>query len=164
MKKILFVILVIFFLCGCEAEYSIDLDKNFLETINCISNDASEFDDMQKKYYPYPAIYDPDYFEEENKFLSTDIDRYNISVRDSIIYSYKFCGDYSDSNVANLATVDFEYMHPSLFADTAGIYAKDFIKVFNKYPNLKKLTINVKSSKEGFEDSHNADFVNGNVL
>ena len=157
MKKLIIFLILLIFITGCSVDYSIDIDNNFKETISVTPESSSELNNLRNNNYNNPAFYMPNYFEEEMDVLP-DIERYNITFNNNVFYAdYTFMDKYENSNAVNSSVGWFAVRNDY----KSHIYAKDFTKVFNIYPTLNKITINIKTNKTVI--GNNADSINGNV-
>lgn len=189
MKKIIYLFIAIFIITGCEATYTINIDDNFNETLIAVPNDAKELSRMKEDYFPYPAFYNPNYSEdsdyvegfgstqtsdkdselntddskdeEQDDYITTPVERYNVSFNNMLSFSYKFGENYQDSNIPLTFVEEFDAINAATDNSYSNIYAKDFSFIFEEYSELTKLTINVITTKKVI--SHNADLVNGNT-
>ncbi|MBR5662903.1 MAG: hypothetical protein IKX00_04600 [Bacilli bacterium] len=168
MKRILFLLIAIFIISGCEATYTIDVDNDFFESTVITTTDSDEFSEIQMGSYPYKAYYNDDTFEDITGDVGTEIEndnivykKYNTLLTDKLIYSYRFGEDYQDSNIAYRSVNEFVVIDAKDENAYSKIYANDFSNVFNEYPGLTKLTINVKVSKKVLNS--NADSNSGNI-
>ena len=160
MKRLLILFVSIFILSGCEAVYNIDIDNDFEETIIVNPANASEQEELKKMNFKYPAFYDPNRVEDECEVLE-DIPRYDMQLTDKLQYTYKFKGLYDKSNIANMSVYNFFVYYSNDSERESRINAKNFSNVFYYYPELTKLTLNVKTTNP--VSYNNADSVNGNV-
>lgn len=157
MKKILFIIVLALISTGCTAEYTIDIDNGFTETLNLYPDDSEETTLYSKETYRNPAYYNPDRFEDELVVLP-NIERYNTSfLNGKYSLSYKFKDKFEDSNIANSSLENFTVFN----SYNANIVGEDFTTIFAKYETLNRINVNIKTSKEVV--GHNADYVNGNT-
>lgn len=160
MKKILFLITAVLFLTGCEVTYTINIDDDFNEATTIIPQDDIEKSQLTQYQSKQPAYYNPDFAEDfSDNFLNVTM--YNTYFTDRLVYSYKFLDSYVDSNFPNLFTQDFTAYIATNDYSYSKINAKNFSKIFNQYPKVSQLTINIVTSKE--VTYHDADKVNGNV-
>lgn len=192
MKKCIYLLFILFIVTGCEATYTIDIDRDFNENLIVTPNGSEELNKIFEKKYIYPAYYDEDNYE-DNDYDSTDglnideldpnevdddffedftgdnedpvieepVKRYNALITDKLYYYYTFKDDYQDSFIANYATSDFTAINSSSANSYSSISASDFSFIFNEYPELDKITINIRTSKNVV--SNNADKVNGST-
>lgn len=157
MKKVIIFLFLVFILSGCTADYTIDIDNGFNETLSISPSDAEEYSVLSKETYRNPAFYDPNYFEEELEVLP-EMERYNTSFSNNKYYaSYKFKDKYEDSNVANTALEQFSIYNTYY----SKIDAEDFTPIFSQNETLSQVNVNIRTSKQVL--GHNADFVNGNT-
>ena len=158
LKKLVFPILCLLFLCGCEATYNLDISEGFLETTTI--NSVSDGDTSLMEGYPrnLPAYY-TDSFNPEDTSRYDDISYYEASYQsDGVLsYTYKFQDKY------NLSTIAKESM-PKITIDkdkTVRIHATGNFDCFSIYNSLEKLTINIKAPYEIVYQ--NADYINGDT-
>lgn len=175
MKKMLLLIISSFLLTGCEAVYNIEITNGYIKDellINnynvsswnegsptyktLIDNNYKEFNLAVDKNTPgYPEIYKKisgyDYY---NKYLINNKDNYGLRFS----YNHKYdnysktplLGFYNNISVKNyISTLIIDT------GDSSGCY------LFNNYPLMDKLAINVKS--DYVVTSHNADNVKDNI-
>lgn len=161
MKQIKFLILLflIVFVCGCEAEYNLDIDDNYLETIRVYSTTTEEADYFKANYssFKYTASildsYEPfDEPPEEYEYYKIDLFDDN-----NILASYKFSDKFSNSRAANKCYSSFVIFNKK----NTRINTLGYFDCFDIYPDLDKVTVNIKVSYKVV--NHNADEVNDNV-
>lgn len=167
MKKMFLGLILVFLLSGCTAEYNLTIDDidnmTYDENFEIKSSNYEEVSSIYDSKIPVNA-YDDEFFDSESNDKIEGVSYYDVK-------SLK-------KNDAYL--VDFHFTFPSNRFDHAaglktGFY--DFTKTYNeddktitldtgyfdasKFPDLEKLTINVKVLNEVV--SHNADEVIGNT-
>jgi len=174
--KLLLMISIIFLLCGCEANYDLYIGKNSFKEETTILADNSELSvydltlhlttkqkiDMYYKGYvdiiyqnPYynPYLNDPQdgitYYEKE---LINNGKNYGIK------YKYNFTQDnYVNSNIIN----SFFKNKKSVLSDNKYILNVNTFNGFERYNDLKKVTINITTNFD--VKKNNADSVSGNT-
>ena len=188
MKKIFYLFISLIVVTGCEATYNIDIDDAFNENLIITPKSAEELSRVSEDYFPYPSFYNPNYSEdddyvegfnslpnnpdsnynndiskdeEDDNYITTPVERYNVYLGNVLSFSYKFGEKYQDSNIVITSTDEFVVVNAVDGNSYSRIYAKGFSKIFDEYNSLSKLTINVKTSRNVL--SHNADLVNGNI-
>ena len=162
MKKVILFIAALIFLSGCEATYTINIDENYTETTSIMPSNPLEKEEISRGMYSYPSYYDPLFTEDEDEGIFKGIERYDKSVNNGRFeYSYKFGDNYQDSNFGNRSVDNFGFIDTIEEGMPSNIFATNFGKVFNEYPELTKLVVNIVTSKQ--VTSHNADYVNGNT-
>ena len=159
MKKINFLIIFIsiILLCGCEAEYTINIDDDYTENIIVTSTDQEEVNMLSSYNFAQPAFYRSTDFSEQGDYLD-GVEYYSYEHKNNALYaSYKFGDKFRDSRAINTC-------FPSLkvYKEKTELYKTDTnFLCFNYYPPLTKLTINIVTSRKVI--NHNADSVNGNT-
>lgn len=158
LKKLIFPILCLLFLCGCEATYNLDVSDGFLETTQINSTSVDEYSLLEGYPRNVPAYY-TDSFNPEDTNIYDDVKYYDVSYlgNGTLNYTYKFEDKY------NLSTIAKESMPKiNITSDrTVRIHATGNFDCFNIYNLLEKLTINIKVPYEIVYN--NADYVNGDV-
>jgi hypothetical protein len=173
MKKLLLCIACLFLLTGCSITYNLNIDKKFKENISIIEANPEYFNyemsgtslnDAKNYYLKMPVtLYNnaPHYSESFDKIPGI----YYYNVKDltnaneiglSFDGIFKNYSKYSDSNMvwyASRLNVEKNDNKITILVDN--------FKIFKKYINLDKLTVNVKVNYLVSES--NADSVNGNV-
>lgn len=167
MKKCFLGVVLVFLLSGCTAEYNLTIDDinemTYDESFQIKSSNLNEISAAYNNATPTNAYDDEDFFSESNEKIPG--------------VSYYEVNSYKKNNIYY---VDYHFTFPSNRFDHAaglktGFY--DFTKTYNeddktitldtgyidasKFPDLEKLTINVKVLNEVV--SHNADEVIGNT-
>ena len=157
MKKILFVLISIFILTGCEATYTINIDDNYNEVINVTSSNPQQLSNITNYKFYNPAFYDETNISDEGEKLSgVEYYKYDYDAN-GITASYKFGKNYSRSAAV-------KYCMPSLTITDDEIVTVRSTVDFNcfKYePELDKVTVNIITKNEVV--STNADSSNGNT-
>lgn len=158
LKKFIFPILCLLFLCGCEATYNLDVSDGFLETTTINATNVNEYSLLEGYPRNIPAYY-TDSFNPEDTEVYDDVSYYNVSyVGEGVLnYTYKFEDKY------NLSTIVKESMTKvNITSDrTVRIHATGDFDCFNIYPALEKLTVNIKVPYEMVYN--NADSINGDI-
>ena len=165
MKKIIFMILILFLLTGCEATYNITLDSNnFIENLQ-INNNKVLFDNTNE---PYKLMLDnaltgalaTDFREEkpESNFKEEGIKYYDINKTETnntlgISYKNEFSLlEYKYSTIVNSNIEKFNYTYNK---EKITINISEPINVFIMYPELNNLTIKFRTNHEVI--NNNAD-------
>ena len=158
MKKILVFIFLMLFLTGCSAEYTINIDNNYTETLKSYPETKLESESMSKyASYRDPAFYDP-YYAEDELTEYPQMERYSTSFDGKVhIYTYTFKKQYEKSNIVNSSASNFVVGR----SENSYVVARDVRKIFNSYSGLKTIKINIITSKEVY--SNNADSISGNT-
>ena len=182
MKKFIFIFLILFIITGCEATYTIDIDSDFNENLVVVPNGSEELQNMINYKYVHPAYYDEENYEmddydstsdpysddsffedlsDNEVFTQAPIKRYNKLMTDRLYYSYTFKDEYQDSFIANYSSGIFSSITSSNSNSYSSISASDFAFIFEEYPALDRITINIKTTKNVI--SNDADKVSGNT-
>lgn len=157
MKKIILFLSLVLFVTGCTAEYNIDIDNYFYETVSVYPKSDDESKRLSEYTYREPAFYSPSDFEDELQVLP-DIERYDTSFSNNVYTaSYRFGTYYQKSGIANSSVNRFYAVN----GYKSIIYASDFSPIFALKLSLSSIRINIKTNKEVLV--HNADSVNGNI-
>ena len=168
MRKLFFTFILIFLLSGCTAEYNLTIDDinnlTYDENFEIKSSNLQEISSIYETRTPINA-YDDEMFDSESNDKIDGVSYYDIN-------SFKKDNSYF---------VDFHFTFPSeRFEHAAGLKTGfyDFTKTYNeedktitldsgyfnfsKFPDLEKLTVNVKVMNEVI--SHNAnEVIDGNI-
>lgn len=164
MKKIL-LLMCLFLLTGCSANYNLVIDENIYHESLEITN--SNYDDIYKSQIEnalnasVPAdinYYDPvsthkvdgvNYYEVEKNLDDTNL---------GLTYKYDFYYEnYQNSTILKLFDSRSELLQNN---NIVSLNATADYKVFLKYPELDKLNIKISTNKKVY--THNADRVSGN--
>ena len=156
MKKIIFCLICLFILTGCDVTYTLDIDDDFNETIYVTSSNPQQLNNISSYKFNNPVYYDESNVSDEGAKLP-NVKYYDYIYSNGITASYKFKNEYKRSNAVH-------YCFPSLTIDEDE-YVKlrttvDF-KCFKLEPELDKVTVNIITKNQVV--SHNADKVDGNT-
>ncbi len=174
--KIVFIILSLFFLSGCEVTYNLDISsKTLKEKTSIVETNIDRFDndEMATYYYnlyfklPLALFIDDNIMNPEGDdldFSKVDgIEYYNISKPSSgvgFIYDGTFpLEDYEDSTIANYAAPFMKY---EINDKKISLNSKTLKMIFEQAPTLDKVKINIKVSDYRVL-KNNADEKNGNI-
>ena len=72
MKKFIFIVLILFIITGCEANYTIDIDSDFNENLVVVPNGSEELQNMINYKYVHPAYYDEENYEMDDYDSTSD--------------------------------------------------------------------------------------------
>ena len=158
--KIVFIILSLFFLSGCEVTYNLDISsKTLKEKTSIVETNIDRFDndEMATYYYnlysklPLALFIDDNIMNPEGDdldFSKVDgIKYYNISKPSSgvgFIYDGTFpLEDYGDSTIANYAAPFMKY---EINDKKISLNSKTLKMIFEQAPTLDKVKVNIKVS------------------
>lgn len=165
MKKIIFMILILFLLTGCEATYNITLDSNnFIENLQ-INNNKILFDNTNE---PYKLMLDnalngalaTDFREEkpESNFKEEGIKYYDINkteTNNTLGISYKNEFSLLEYKYSTIVESNIEKFNYTYNKEKITINISEPINVFIMYPELDNLTIKFRTNHEVI--NNNAD-------
>lgn len=143
MKKYIIFILLLLFITGCEANYSIVITNEGGKESLTLKNNYQD-SDLEKKFFEtnqsvyYYSGYDA--FSEEPK----SIKEYYQKTKDSTTNTIEIKYDFPSDNYANSAIVKscFDVYSHGFNLEFSKIQASDF-NCFEKYPNLERVNISV---------------------
>lgn len=165
MKRVIFLIGIIFFLSGCSVKYEIDLTNNGVnESLNVIETDSSnQYFEMLKDYNDdVPVIYtdqDPDMYGSYEGVEFYDINNLSSDTKADFTLSHAFSNnDFSQSNIINTC---YDRVTFTNNANSLNINTSSKFLCFQKYITLDEVEIAIKTDK--VITSHNADRVENNT-
>lgn len=193
MKKIIYFIVCLFVITGCEATYTIDIDDEFNETLLVTPKNLIDLSEMKDEHYPYPALYDPEFSENENLYnesnnVETDIDlddedeEDNLDEIDEQDNEQDEINNVPRYNISMDNALIYNYKFGENYQDSFIAYssANEF-DVYNSTSSSMSSRIYVSDLSKVFDEyanltkltinvkttktviSHNADKVNGNI-
>lgn len=159
MKKIIYIIILMFLLSGCKAEYNLHIvSDDFSEDIYLIGENEEETQNVINYIWPIQAFYDSVGSSEEPKELE-GIEYYkkNITDDNKLNFQYKF----NNSNINRSYAIDLCFN--AFDIDTTNrsliISTENKNRCFDAYPILNEIIVNITVDRE--VEYHNADLVNG---
>ncbi|MDD2409860.1 MAG: hypothetical protein PHD03_04010, partial [Bacilli bacterium] len=172
MKKIIYLILMLFLITGCDATYNLTLENNiFTENLEITNNDKNTWNINNPSYkeirnLTLNSALATDYREEipEVNTKVEGIKYYDIKKIDTentlgISYKSNFTLlDYQYSTIVNTNVKSFDYKNNN---DGIIINIKKPLNVFILYPNLNNLTIKFKTNHQVMKN--NADEIVNNT-
>ena len=173
-KKVIILSFSIFILTGCEAVYNVNISDNINDELTINNYNISSWNEGQPSYKESideaiktfnltTNINTPGYPD-----IIEKLDGYNyykkelISTQDN--YGIRFTYDYNSNDYKNnILLYFFDYMD---FKNSSSSFKIDTgnskgILLFNNYPALDKLTINISS--DYYVNNNNADEINNNI-
>lgn len=165
MKKIIFIIGIMFFLSGCSVKYEIDLtDKGVNESLNIMETDSSNqyFETLKNYNDDVPVIYtdqDPDMYGNYEGVEFYDINNLSSDTKADFTLSHNFANtDFNKSNIINTCYDRVTFVNS---ANSLNINTSSKFLCFQKYITLQEVEIAIKTDKE--ITFHNADKVENNT-
>lgn len=162
MKKIKYLILVslLYILCGCSAEYNLNITENTKFTEHIVINASSQEDLLQLNNFNWDVPLD--YQNSNEAYEAADYNKneiYNIVKNQNNVV---FDGSFNRDTILNSKAIhdSVDYFNFTKYDGNYVISTSDNFKIFNRY-NLEYLVINIKLPNEVINS--NADSVNGNV-
>lgn len=176
-KKIIILTISLFFLCGCDVTYNLEISGNkYKEKITIIENNVELFNsnEVEQRFYnnytvvPIPmSKYDPvpTNFTGSGDFNTDEKGYYKAKeLTDDNQIGMEYRGVFKSSNIADSQAIN-EAAPQNLFIVSgnnikinSGILEKEFKQV----PTLNKLTINITVKNYSVEEN-NADSINNNT-
>jgi len=161
MKKIL-LFFSFLILCGCKANYYIDLDDNFREDVKITLSNGEEYTEDIKSGFDNISLFTDESVEDIDGSLPDSIARYNFEYNSSskeIFSSNKFnnANSLARSSFFNSCFKDASYDQRLISA----IQTSNSFTCFNRFPSLTEVTISIHTTKNVVE--HNADNVSDNT-
>jgi hypothetical protein len=175
MKKKILLCIMLLFLTGCDAEYTLEInDDNYEELTSIVENDSSNlnktfnnitykklFDMYLKKPIPiskYEILQDetdeeiPNVIYYDKKDLSTNLQT-----------GMELSGTFSSKNIESSNMIEFAYGNLTVEKDddVISISTENKAKIFEQFSTLDNLTVNIKTDYKVTEN--NADKVQNNV-
>ena len=146
MKKILFLVSLLFILAGCHAEYNLTIDDNFNETITYFADNNDNLDDFNIPFIPlYYDKLPPS--EATNKVNGFDYYNYN-NIKDDFSItesSYRFSNldNFKRGLITNtcIGSIDVKQENDEVQINTLNRF-----HCFSQYPNLTDVKININLS------------------
>lgn len=169
-KKMIFLVVLTFLLCGCSATYNLTITKDSIKEEAIILDDITVSNSMEEMSHIYPpltidykeAIEDDDIanLEEGIEIYNQKIDKINDAYQ--IRYAYdKFTKDtITSSNIARTAYSNIGYLY-SPKENIIQLSTNPNLKAFDEFPNLDSITVNITT--DYLVSNSNADQVNGNT-
>lgn len=159
-KKLLFLLIVLLVLSGCEAVYNLEIDDVYNESVVITPTTETEMSKFSRSFNEmfYTAHLADDYDPEEEPPKGVAYYEKMISDGNVLTFKHKFTKDnFGDSRLANLCFPSFLFIEGKhLRFNTLA----DF-DCYTDYPGLENVTININVKGEVY--NHNADSVNGTV-
>ena len=159
-KKIMFILIMMFIISGCEAVYNLDIDELYSESVVITPTSDAEATQFKSAFdeIKYTSHLTDDYDPEEEAPEGVEYYTKSISETGALTLGYKFnMNNFNDSRLANTCFPSFLFIKGKhLRFNTVA----DF-DCYTDYPELEKVTINIKVKGEVY--NHNADSVNGNI-
>lgn len=164
MKKIILCFLLLFLTCGCQANYSLDIDEveNFLykESLNVKSDNYQDVEYFYLNNWPLNA-YDDEAYSSESIEKIPGVSYYQVEKSTNqpynITYSFEFPAErFSHSNGIRVGFPNFK-----VFRTNDEVTLDTGVFQLEKFPTLEVLNISVKVNKKVI--SHNADEVVDNT-
>lgn len=180
-KKFLILLLISFLLCGCKANYTIEIDESSIKEETYIySDDSDEYNNktyhgsVLKTYFESMPSFEQSAFinvndsnvsspeeKDNNDFgLGTYTIKYiNKSGEKGTTFTYRFNkNEYQNSYIPNMNATTFKYTNSNneIKLNLKNMYA------FTSYKLLEEVKVLVKVSDYYEVTSHNAEIVNGN--
>ena len=170
-KRLFFLLLIPFLLCGCRAEVNITINNDVVSesiTINEETYDVFTINDIAQQYRKYvPAFYNvpiidtmPDVKQDGVAYYKTTSNAAGDTYRAYYQYSFRF-KEYKNAtslrNAFKSSEVQYDpYEKQILFTtDASGM------TIFQTYPQLTEVRVNIKTGYQVMET--NADYQNGDV-
>lgn len=172
-EKIIFLVIILFTLTGCEINYTLDIDKdNLIETTAAIGNPEDKNEDFElssqilyDEYInkPIPIFNDVIIQAESNQKLKgiTYYKKENLS--DNANLGIKYNGEFNFDNITKSTIINYAYPDFSVKREDDNLVletGKRF-KLFEQYPNLEKVTINIKTNRKVIDN--NADKISNHI-
>lgn len=166
MKKIIILLILMISLTGCEAVYNLNINNDtFNEELILTTNDKSN--KMQKTIniaLKSNIPVDDNYYKPEVNFKQNNLKYYKITKIDTsnelgVRYQTELTKEEYPSS-----TIVKEHIPSFKITEVGNIISLNLgnkRSIFENYPDLEKLTINVTTNKK--VSKHNADGVNGNT-
>lgn len=170
-KRIYLLILLVFLLCGCNAEVNITIDKDKIsEEVDIWAYQDNYYTKEQlpeafRKYIPAFAtvpLADPEPDEKKKEVLYYERKEKDLGTGYQFIYSYDFkLKNYKDARslkngFKSSSILEDTVAHTiTMSTDTSGLL------YFNQYPNLEEVKIHIQTTYKILE--HNADSVQNNI-
>lgn len=164
-KKILILVLAVLFTAGCDINYTLDIGNDtFKETTTVKGNPDNEdqsFDLSTEVLYneyinkPIPTFNDVIMEAESNEKLD-GITYYNTEdISDETYLGGRFEGGFTLENITNSTFINYAYADFEITEDDNQIRLSTGprFKLFEQYPNLDKVTINIKTKQKVIENN-----------
>lgn len=159
-KKIIFLAIILFILTGCEINYTLNIDKdNLIETTTAIGNPEGENEDFElssqtlyDEYInkPIPTFNDVIIQAESNEKLKGITYYQTKDLSDNTNLGIEYSGVFNFDTITNSTIINYVYPDFSvkLKDDNLVLETGNRFKLFEQYPNLEKVTINIKTNKK----------------
>ena len=159
-KKIIIIIIFLFILTGCTSTVNLEITDNIVHEQIIIDDQVtpkSSFREYQPVYYKdNVADTEPDIKENKKEYYKKEI------IDNKINYSYAFrINDYNESNAMKSVFSSSAIVFSEATGITELYTSSDGVYVFDIYPNLTKLEVNITTELE--VEENNADSVSGNT-
>lgn len=172
-KKIIFLVIFLFTLTGCEINYNLDIDKdNLVETTTATGNSEDEnenfelssqllYDEYINK--PIPTFNDVIIQAESNDKLKGITYYKTEDLSNGSNLGIKYNGKFNFDTITKSTIINYAYPDFSvkLKDDNLILETGKRFKLFEQFPNLEKVTINIKTHKKVI--SSNADKINNHI-
>lgn len=173
-NKIILLVISIIILNGCTVEYNLDLDKNVLTETTTILTDVTTSEtyenellidifDTKNKYYE-PTYINPENYDEYVGGYQKNVDYYKIEdYKKDNFKGLKISNNFDFNNYQRSRIINYCFDKLSMQKSDNYVLLRtnDNCKLFDSYPLLEKLTINIKTDLEVIVS--NADKVVDNV-
>lgn len=160
MKKLLLLISILL-LTGCTCEYNLNIDNlTYQEEIIIKGENEEEINNLNQEWEIPIDKEEYNIGGDEDTILSSNIDTYKYQFINNTL---KFNYDFTKNSIINSSAISSCYNKITVvnYDNKTIISTSPKINCFSKYPNLTKLTVNIKTDK--LVINHDADSVNGNV-
>lgn len=166
MRKNICLLLVLFMLTGCSVTYDLDLDESMKESITAVDNYNSSHSVLYDVYStkPIPLSKNNSILDESDDKLA-GVSYYLVNdVSDENNFGLSFSGNFNndielkDSYMLYFGVGNFNY---STEENKIFIRIPSGIKLFEQYPDLSLIKVNIKTKYKVIQS--NADEVNDNV-
>lgn len=170
-KKILFLVIFVFFVSGCEINYNLEIkDDKYTESVSATAIPEKESDEVSlpselfyKSYEkkPIPLFTDTIMQSESNKKID-GVKYYNSEdLSNGNLVGMKYTGDFTYNDFQKSYMVNYAY-NRFLIATVDNntiLSTGEHFKLFEQFENLDKVNITIKTNHKVIEN--NADEVNG---
>ena len=165
MKKIVGIVFLLFLTCGCQANYSLNIDEVeklvYNERLDVMSNTYNEVEYFYESDWPLNAYDDEVYSSESNEKIP-GVSYYQIEKNNTspyhISYSFQFPSNrFSHSNGIRVGFPQFKIFQSD---DSKTVTLDTGLFQLEKFPYLEELNVDVQVNKKVV--SHNADEVMDN--
>lgn len=160
MKKLLLLISILL-LTGCTCEYNLNIDNlTYQEQIIIRGDSKEEANDLNQEWEIPVNKEEYNIGGDEDTTISSNIDTYKYEFKNNTL---KLNYDFTMNSIINSSAISNCYNKVTVVNhdNKTIISTSPKINCFSKYPNLTKLTVNIKTNKNVI--NHDADSVNGNI-